>query len=59
MPTNNGGSLNPSSLNPSGEPLQLQPTKHGLKDANVATHVDVIEEFSISSTYKVSHWGAS
>jgi hypothetical protein len=46
MPTNSGGSLNPSSLHPSGKPLwsQLQPTKHGLKDADVATHVDVIEE---------------
>jgi hypothetical protein len=48
MPTNSGGSLNPSSLNPNGKPLQsqLQPTKHGLKDANVAIHVNIIEECS-------------
>ncbi len=46
MPTNSGGSLNLSSLNPNGEPLrsQLQPTKPGLEDVDVATHVAVIEE---------------
>ncbi len=48
MPTNSGSSLNPNSLNPNGKPSwsQLQPTKHGLKDANVVIHADVIEECS-------------